>query len=116
MAAMDPGAMRAAIASSALTAKYAQAVDRESAHEMITARIKAATQAAQAGQAPPGGPGSQPRPPAGGRRPGGRRPAKPAKGSLDVGDIVKAGEHFATSRQGQALVRSVLGTLFGKKR
>ncbi len=120
MAAMDPAALRQAVASSPLTAKYARAVDRESAHEMITARIQAAQ--AQAAQAQAGASGP---PPSGGAarsgpaRGGGRRqprPARAAKGGVDVGGLVKAGEKFATSRQGQALVRSVLGTLFGKKR
>ncbi len=48
MAALDPIQFQGRIATSALTAKYGQSVDRESAHEMITARIAAAQQAAAA--------------------------------------------------------------------
>jgi len=72
---------------------------------MITARIrKAQTQAP--GQAPP--PAT---PPKGGRR----RAQKPQKGGVEVGDLAKQGTKFATSRQGQAMIRNVLGTLFGKR-
>jgi len=71
---------------------------------MITARIrKAQTQAP--GQAPPA------KPPKGGRR----RAQKLQKGGVEVGDLVKQGTKFATSRQGQAMIRNVLGTLFGKR-
>ncbi len=101
MAAVEPAAVQELIAASPLTAKYAQAVDRESAHEMIR---KAQTQAP--GQAPPGA-----KPPKGGRR----RAQKPQKGGVEVGDLVKQGTKFATSRQGQAVIRNVLGTLFGKR-
>src|SRR5262249_17800350 len=112
MAAMDPAALQQVLAGSPLTAKYAQAVGRESAREMITARIQAAQAAAASasgGTAP-----AHPAPPA--RT---ETPAKPhggQAGGVDVGDLVKAGERFAASRQGQAIVRNVLGTLFGKKR
>jgi DNA helicase HerA-like ATPase len=106
MAAMDPAAVQALIAASPLTTKYAQAVDRQSAHEMITARIQAA-QAAQEAQERGKQPGAAPAP----MRGGGRRRA-PARQENTVGDIVKAGTKFATSRSGQSLIRSVLGTLF----
>ena len=50
MAALDPVQFQGRIATSQLTAKYGQTVDRQSAHEIISARIVAAKQAA-AGQA-----------------------------------------------------------------
>jgi DNA double-strand break repair helicase HerA and related ATPase len=50
MAALDPVQFQGRIATSQLSAKYGQTVDRESAHEIITARIVAAKQVA-AGQA-----------------------------------------------------------------
>ena len=53
MAALDPVAFQGRIATSQLTAKYGQTVDRQSAHEIISARIVAAKQAA-AGQAAAG--------------------------------------------------------------
>jgi hypothetical protein len=66
MAALDAATFQQRIASGALSAKYAATIDRQSAHEIITARVQqahAATQAtmqAQGGQpgtAMPGGPG-----------------------------------------------------------
>jgi uncharacterized protein len=48
MAALDPIQFQGRIATSSLSAKYGQAVDRQSAHEIITARIAAAQQAAVA--------------------------------------------------------------------
>jgi DNA double-strand break repair helicase HerA and related ATPase len=50
MAALDPVQFQGRIATSQLTAKYGQTVDRESAHEIISARIEAARRVA-AGQA-----------------------------------------------------------------
>jgi hypothetical protein len=51
MAAIAPGALAEAVAASPMTAKYGMPVDRESAHELITARIERvrAAQAAAAG-------------------------------------------------------------------
>src|SRR5262245_60160732 len=46
MAALDPGEFERLATGSQLYAKYAQAVDRESAHEIISARIAAAQTAA----------------------------------------------------------------------
>jgi uncharacterized protein len=46
MGALDPVQFQGRVATSALTAKYGQTVDRESAHEIITARITAARQVA----------------------------------------------------------------------
>jgi uncharacterized protein len=46
MAAIPPEALAAAVAASPMTAKYGMPVDRQSAHEMITARIEAARAAA----------------------------------------------------------------------
>ena len=60
MAALDPVEFQGRIATSQLTAKYGQTVDRQSAHEIISARIVAAKQAA-AGAAP-AGPGAVPPP------------------------------------------------------
>ena len=51
MAPLSPVDLQARIAASLLATRYATAVDRESAHEIITARIAAARQAAAAGAA-----------------------------------------------------------------
>jgi len=62
MAALDPAAVQAAIMASPFRAKYGTTVDRQSAHEIITARIMAArTAAAQAAETAAGIPvGGQP--------------------------------------------------------
>jgi DNA helicase HerA-like ATPase len=57
MAALDPATMQGLIAASPIHAKYATTIDRQSAHEMITARIQQA-QAAAAARAGAAGPGS----------------------------------------------------------
>ena len=49
MAAVDPTALQALVTSGSLHAKYATPIDRQSAHEIITARIEAARAAATAG-------------------------------------------------------------------
>jgi hypothetical protein len=46
MAALDPGLLRSRIAASPLSTKYGSTIDRQSAHEIITARIQAARMAA----------------------------------------------------------------------
>ena len=55
MASLDPATFQALVAGSTLQAKYGTTVDRQSAHEIITARIMAArTAAAQAAEAAAG--------------------------------------------------------------
>jgi hypothetical protein len=60
MAALDPATFQQRIASGTLSAKYGAAIDRQSAHEIITARVQQAqaaaqAQAGQAGAPLPGG-------------------------------------------------------------
>ncbi len=52
MAALDPGTFAQLVATGALSAKYSATIDRQSAHEIITARIQAAQQAAAAAAIP----------------------------------------------------------------
>ncbi len=55
MAGLDPATFQGMVAASPLQAKYGTSIDRQSAHEMITARIQAArTAAAQAAEAAAG--------------------------------------------------------------
>jgi DNA helicase HerA-like ATPase len=132
MAAIPAADFQARVASGPLTAKYAQTVDRQSAHEMIQAKIAAAQQAAapapvQSGVGAGAGAGAgagtpAPRPgakPAGGRPGGGRRPPAPtspaSKKPLDVNVLIREGTKIATSRTGQEVARTVFGALFGKK-
>ena len=69
MAPLSEQELAQVVAASALQAKYGTTVDRESAHEIITARLAAAHQAAAAAAgaaAAPGAPGSDPNAPYGG--------------------------------------------------
>ncbi|HEY6567361.1 MAG TPA: helicase HerA-like domain-containing protein [Actinomycetota bacterium] len=138
MDAVDDAARASLLAAGSLGPKYAQAVDRESAHEMITARLGAAKIAVgidpstPQAQAPvPGGPPLPPPPEAKGQ------PAAPPKAQPEpkpkpkaapqgkpdadtLGDQVKdIGVGFAkdmlTTADGRKTLRSVFGTLFGKK-
>jgi hypothetical protein len=51
MAALDPATFQQLVATGSLSAKYSATIDRQSAHEIITARIQAAQQAAASAQA-----------------------------------------------------------------
>jgi uncharacterized protein len=85
MAPADPAAMTATVQASPLDPKYTEAVDRESAHEMLAARLEAGAEqaAAEARKAPADEHVSYP------RRPSGR--STKAGGSGDVvQDIIKS--------------------------
>jgi hypothetical protein len=124
MAAADTVTLQGIVANSPLTAKYAQAVDRESAKEILTAKLQAAEQAAaQAGAAGPAGgtkAGSATRAKAGtarrgapAKKPHRRSPAPPRKEEESGFEkAVDAGTKFATSSEGQKILRGVLGGLF----
>jgi hypothetical protein len=116
MAAVDDATRAKAIAAGALQAKYAQAVDRESAHEIITGRLKQPAGGIPLPPPPPGPP-SEPGPPAAKKTPA---PAPAAKKDDSLGDQVKdVGIGFAkdmlTTADGRRTLRTVFGTLFGKK-
>jgi DNA helicase HerA-like ATPase len=146
MAALDPGTLQRLIAAGALTAKYATALDRASAHEIITARIAAAQQAAaQAAPAQPAGAGGSANTAAAQRdadrayraataaaQKEANRAAREAQRAAREAERQRAAEARAhermvrtgistagkvfTSRTSQAIVRGVLGTLLGGKR
>lgn len=136
MDAVDEAARASLLAAGSLGAKYAQAVDRQSAHEMITARLGAAKEAVgidpatpQAQVPTPGGPPLPPPPeakPKSTPKPQSKpkptpKPAPRSKPDDDsVGDQVKdIGVGFAkdmlTTADGRKTLRTVFGTLFGKK-
>jgi len=110
MAALDPEVLAALVNASPLGVKYFMAPDRESAHEILTAKIQAAKAAAGATQptvtVPP---------------PTSRAGAKPKKrtttstprssGKTNTQRVFEA----ATSAEGQRTLRAVFGTLFGKR-
>ena len=96
-------------AASPLREKYATRVERESAHELLAARMERAREPAPAEPAPagPAGPPPMEHVPAPRRR---RAPApKPSGGGEAIGD-------FLTSRQGKVLQRQVLRGVFGMLR
>jgi uncharacterized protein len=111
MAALDAQMFQSLSTGGALHAKYAQSVDRESAHEMITKRIENAAVDDRASEEERGTP--RPR-----RRQGSTRQREAGRRAKDrsTGTLIREGVRFARSRLGQQILRSVFGTLFGKKR
>jgi uncharacterized protein len=118
MAAVDDATRAKAIAAGALQAKYAQAVDRESAHEIITGRIANPAGGVPLPPPPPGAPAQAAPPPSEAKAP--RPKPTAAKKDDSLGDQVKdVGIGFAkdmlTTADGRRTLRTVFGTLFGKK-
>ena len=135
MAAVDEPTRAALVAAGSLRAKYGQAVDRESAHEMITARLNGAAETVAAQPAgtplPPPPPGPPPaeeaaKPPASGtakpKASGTAKTRTQKKTASGVGladDVKDIGVGFAkdmlTTADGRRTLRTVFGALFGKK-
>jgi DNA helicase HerA-like ATPase len=141
MDAVDETTRAGLVAAGALQAKYAQVVDRESAHEIITARLHGAAEvvAAEGGTAgtplPPPPPGTpppsvQPAPkpkpkamPKPKPKPSGSAKAstksKPVTDGGIADDVKDVGVGFAkdmlTTADGRRTLRTVFGALFGKK-
>ncbi len=124
MDAVDDTTRASLIASGDLAATYAQDVDRESAHELITARLDGAAEAATTPA--PSAPDLPPPPPPEGKvrsRPGSTREATPKPKPKDedsLGDELKeVGVGFAkdmlTTEDGRRTLRTVFGALLGKK-
>ena len=126
MAAVDATTLQRLVAAGTLYAKYATAIDRASAHDIISARIAAAQQATAAVPATPAGNGQAQaaRDAARAAREADRAErqaerereaaAREQQRMIRTG-ITTAGKIF-TSRSGQAVVRGLLGTLLGGKR
>ncbi len=132
MQAVDEATRQQLLAAGALGTKYAQDIDRESAHEIINARLGTAKEAAGISPAPAGG---VPLPPPPGGEPVTEAPAatpapKPAapkkkapaakKAAPSTGDQVKDiatgfAKDMLTTADGRSTLRSVFRTLFGKK-
>lgn len=85
------------VAAGALREKYAEDVDRESAHEMLGAKLKGAKKEAEKEEKAE-------------RKVKGRRRGTKKK------SVLEHGLDFAKSSSGQRTIRNVLGTLFGKRR
>jgi hypothetical protein len=140
MDAVDDDTRARLIAAGSLQAKYAEAVDRESAHEMITARLNGAADAVSAGERSPGGRApagtgspAAPLPPPPNRptpgttippQPKSKSKSKPKPGSRDtrttggsdgglVDDVKDIGVGFAKDMLTTADGRRTLRTVFG---
>ena len=140
MAPIDEVQFRGRIAMSPLATKYGATVDRESAHELITARLAAARAAASAaaGGALPGGAGEagpatmtpaqqrremermakeQARVQRDAERQRKAEAAERARAARDrqrsIDNAIRTGGRVVTSRIGQDLLRGVFGTIFG---
>jgi DNA helicase HerA-like ATPase len=105
----------AAVAASSLNPRYATAVDRQSAYEMLAAKLAQAGAAA----APAGGPATGPATPAPAPKPsgGGGRAAKPEDSTLER--VVKSSAFKSLTRSaatviGREITRSIFGV--GKRR
>jgi hypothetical protein len=140
MAPIDERQFRGRIAVSPLSTKYGATVDRESAHELITARL-AAARAAAAAAARGAAPGTPTDPAAGTMTPAQQRreierlareqaraqrdaererkaqAAERARAERDrqrsIDNAIRTGGRVVTSRIGQDLLRGVFGTIFG---
>ena len=121
---IDPAARAAIIAASPMGAKYGQTVDRDSAYERLQARASAAANSAatQAPQAPPPPASPQSTTYSHARQIGGggggysqAAPRAPSSRSDSLGEaFAKSFVRQLGSRGGQAVVRGILGGLFGK--
>jgi DNA helicase HerA-like ATPase len=104
MAPLSDAELSSALSASPLVARLAQAVDRESAREMLAARHGGAPSVPAGGGMQPGPSSAPSAPPA---HQGPSTGAQVAAGAAAVlGGLLK----FATSRSGQTLIRGVLGT------
>lgn len=90
---LSPEERRQAIQQSPVYGHYEKALDRESAYEILRARAAESVQPAPSGAKP-------------------QAPAQPAGGNL-LGDLAKGAVGFLASREGQRIVRGVLGGLLG---
>jgi hypothetical protein len=110
MAPADPAMLGSLIDGSPLRIKYLEAPDRESAHEILSARLAAAKEAS----APP--PTVTVEGPGGAKRRRSTTPRKPASTEKsNTPRAIEAGLKTASSSEGQRTIRVLFGTLFGKK-
>jgi hypothetical protein len=138
MAAVDPATLQRLVATGALYTKYATPIDRASAHEIITARIQAATASAQQQQQQPASPTAAPqvRFPSRTAQTEAAREARRAEREAQraqrqaekeraaaerarqrtIRTSINTAGRVLTSRTTQTVIRGILGTLLGGKR
>jgi DNA double-strand break repair helicase HerA and related ATPase len=138
MAALDPATLQRLVATGALYTKYATPIDRASAHEIITARIQAATASVQQQQQQPASPTAPPqvRFPSRTAQTEAAREARRAEREAQraqrqaekeraaaerarqrtIRTSINTAGRVLTSRTTQTVVRGILGTLLGGKR
>ena len=109
MAAVDEATRTTLIAGGALRAKYMEPLDRESAHEIIAARLQRA-KAADDLPVPKGG-----KPKARATRRVAKHPKRDGIGEDVKETVVGFGKDLLTTADGRQTLRSVFGVLFGKK-
>ena len=110
---MDPtpeAAMRSSVASSPLLATYGEAVDRESAYELLQAKLAASQRAAQDEAARDAAEQEAKRLEREARQ---GRSAGPSRGQRSGGNAVT---DFIGSRTGQSLIREIVRGVFGNRR
>jgi DNA helicase HerA-like ATPase len=128
MAAVDEATRAELIAAGELREKYATPVDRESAHEIITAKLHGAAASAETAPPlppPPPAPGTTTRPQG---RPGAgpktkarpKSPSKTKKPDESLGDQAKdigigLAKDLFTTADGRRTLRTVFGTLLGRR-
>jgi uncharacterized protein len=144
MAALESSDVQKLASAGALSAKYAQAIDRESAHELISARLASAQEAADtdAGESAITSGAASDKSSAASRKTAAKearlakqeaarlareqaRAARQAERSRIAEErarermmqtVITSGTRLATSRVGSDLLRGLLGTFFGGKR
>ena len=105
MAPLSDAELAQAVAASPLAARLAQSFDRESAREMLAARMGHGAAPVPAGRAPSSGTPGMPSP-----EPGKSGPVTGATVAATAGAVLGGLLKFATSRSGQMIIRGVLGT------
>jgi hypothetical protein len=106
MAPADPATVQAAVAGSAIHARYRDPVDPDSAYERLTARLEQA-------QAPAPTPAPAPEPEREPTREPSRRAPAPQAG-VDTHDLIQMGKmalRFMNTPAGRQIQRSIFGTL-----
>jgi uncharacterized protein len=126
MASLEASEVQRLASGGQLYTKYAQAIDRESAHEMIGARIAAAQQAASQSPTESGAPEPVTSAKEAARRAReeerARRQAERDRVAAErartrmMQTVLTSGTRLVTSRTGSQLIRGLLGTFFGGKR